>query len=464
MFLDEAHIEIIAGDGGNGAIAWRREKYEPNGGPAGGDGGKGGSIIAESSTHMQTLLDFKYKTQFMAQPGENGATKNRTGHGGQDYILKVPVGTVITDADTGVLLADLSIAGQRVLLAEGGRGGRGNTRFATARHQAPHYAEPGEPGVQRNLNLSLKLIADVGLVGMPNAGKSTLLSVVSAARPKIADYPFTTLVPNLGVVSLENAGDTAFRFVMADIPGLIEGASEGKGLGHQFLKHIERCGLLLHLVALDNLCETPEAAADEAYARYEQILHELSAYSKTLAQKPQWLVLTKTDTLTPEQVSAQKAAIKQRVQSKQPALPIFCISAATHAGLEPLLKAVADEIRQHQSLRLPEDTPIDTTPNADLIEPVAAKKHLAVAPGAKLKDELGFEVETQRAGVYRITGPKVRRWLAVTPVNNPSSVRHLMDVLKAMGVQEALKAAGAQPGDEVWIEDQAFDYDPVVDA
>jgi GTPase len=244
MFVDKATIHVKSGSGGNGMVAWRREKYVPYGGPAGGDGGRGGDVFVEATADLNTLMDFKYQSIFKAEDGEKGGPKNMHGKAGKDVTIRVPCGTIVRDADTGHAIADLREPGDRVLVAAGGRGGRGNSRFTSSKRQAPQFAEPGEPGIERNLELELKLLAEVGIIGLPNAGKSTLISVISAAKPKIADYPFTTLIPNLGVVRKPN-GD---GIVVADIPGLVEGASDGIGLGHEFLRHVERTRLLLHLV------------------------------------------------------------------------------------------------------------------------------------------------------------------------------------------------------------------------
>src|SRR6202140_1512576 len=285
VFVDEAKIYVKAGDGGNGCVAFRREKFVPRGGPSGGDGGAGGSIILEASQHDNTLLRYRYNREFRADRGRHGEGSNCTGHSGDDWVLTVPVGTVVIESDTGERLADLTAPGQRVVVARGGRGGRGNQHFAKPWHQAPRESEEGQPGEEHHLRLELKLLADIGLVGFPNAGKSTLISRISAAHPKIADYPFTTLEPNLGVVQIEN-----FRsFVVADIPGLIEGAHLGHGLGIQFLRHVERTRLLAHLV------DVSEASGREPVHDFETVMEELAAFSDELARKPMIVVATKMD-------------------------------------------------------------------------------------------------------------------------------------------------------------------------
>lgn len=283
MFVDKALIHIKSGAGGNGMVAWRREKYVPFGGPAGGDGGKGGDVYIEATANLNTLMDFKYQSIFEAEEGEKGGIKNMHGKNGKDIVIKVPCGTIIRDVETGNAIADLQESGDRVMVASGGRGGRGNSRFTSAKRQAPQFSEPGEPSIERDLELELKLLAEVGIIGLPNAGKSTLISVISAAKPKIANYPFTTLIPNLGVVKKPN-GDGV---VVADIPGLVEGASEGIGLGHEFLRHVERTRLLLHLVDISD--------EENVLNHLELIQQELEKYNPKLAKKPQILVLSKID-------------------------------------------------------------------------------------------------------------------------------------------------------------------------
>ena len=287
MFLDKARVKILSGKGGNGIVAWRREKYVDKGGPAGGNGGRGGDVYFVATEDMTTLMDFKFQSVFKAENGENGYIKTQHGKCGKDLFVKVPVGTIVKDTATGKIIADLDIDGKTVLLAKGGRGGRGNACFATAQKRAPQFCEPGENGIERTLELELKLIADVGLLGMPNAGKSTLISAVSSAKPKIADYPFTTLVPNLGVVK-KDSGD---GYVLADIPGLIEGASEGIGLGHEFLRHVERCRFLIHLVDL---------TMDNPIENYKIINEELKKHSEQLSKVYQIVALNKIDAVDEE--------------------------------------------------------------------------------------------------------------------------------------------------------------------
>ncbi|WP_242343095.1 GTPase ObgE [Anaeromyxobacter terrae] len=327
-FVDEVRIHVKAGDGGNGAVAWRREKFIPRGGPAGGDGGNGGDVVLVVDPQLSTLLDYRYVREHRARSGEHGQGSDMNGRDGEPLVLRVPPGTVVKDAGTGELVADLGAEGERIVIAKGGRGGLGNMNFASSTNQAPRYAQDGTPGEERELVLELKLLADVGIVGYPNAGKSTLISRISRARPKIADYPFTTLVPNLGVVSWR--GEKSF--VVADIPGLIEGAHEGAGLGHQFLRHVERCRVLVHLVEGANPEEGRSPKAD-----HDAINRELEAYSPALAEKPQILAVTKID--IPEARAAGEKLKKAFARRKQP-IDVHLVSAVTGEGLPELLDAV----------------------------------------------------------------------------------------------------------------------------
>ncbi len=331
QFIDQAEIEVEAGKGGDGIVAFRREKYVPAGGPAGGNGGRGGDVILEAVEHLQTLLDFKYSSRFQAENGGRGGPNNRTGADGSDRKIEVPCGTAVYDADTGEMLGDLVQPGQIFCAAKGGKGGLGNKHFLSNRNRAPEYALPGLAGEQRRLRLELKLLAEVGIIGLPNAGKSTLISSLSAARPKIADYPFTTLIPNLGVVRKPNGDGTVF----ADIPGLIAGAHLGSGLGHDFLRHIERTRLLLHLI---------DATADDPIANYQTIQQELQAYGRGLAERPQILALNKVDAADPETLDAVATQLSQLSQ-----VPVFQISAVTKIGLDPLLQKIWQSLDQLKS-------------------------------------------------------------------------------------------------------------------
>ncbi|HEY9802630.1 MAG TPA: GTPase ObgE [Leptolyngbyaceae cyanobacterium] len=324
QFIDQAKIEVEAGKGGDGIVAFRREKYVPAGGPSGGNGGRGGSVIFVAVENLQTLLDFRYNHIFKAENGGRGGPNNCTGASGKDLIIEVPCGTVIYDAETDDLLGDLTQPNQRLLIAQGGKGGLGNQHFLSNRNRAPEYALPGLPGERKLLRLELKLLAEVGIIGLPNAGKSTLISSLSAARPKIADYPFTTLIPNLGVVRKPTGDGTVF----ADIPGLIEGAAEGAGLGHDFLRHIERTRVLLHLI---------DATSDDVIRDYNTIQQELQAYGRGLTERMQILALNKIDAVDRETVDLEALATQLNHLSHA---PVFLISAVTRTGLEPLLQQV----------------------------------------------------------------------------------------------------------------------------
>jgi len=334
MFIDEAKIRVKAGDGGNGCVAFRREKFVPRGGPSGGDGGKGGDVIMESSERHNTLVHFRFNPEYKAQRGRHGEGSNRTGREGEEVVLKVPVGTIVYDADTGEKVHDFSSPDERIVVARGGRGGRGNAQFATSTHQAPREAETGRPGEERSFRLELKLLADVGLVGYPNVGKSTLISRISAARPKIADYPFTTLQPNLGVVVVGKPPEEK-SFVVADIPGLIAGAHTGTGLGTQFLRHIERTRLLVHLVDVSDASGRPDPVKD-----VEVILGELESFGARLIEKPMIMVASKID------VASKDKLAKLKRHCKKQGLELFAISAVTGKGIDELKYAMAEKVEE----------------------------------------------------------------------------------------------------------------------
>jgi GTP-binding protein len=330
QFIDQAEVEVQAGDGGDGIVAFRREKYVPAGGPSGGNGGRGGSVVLKAVSNLQTLLDFKYAHQFRAEHGQRGGPNNKTGATGSDRIVEVPCGTVVYDAETGELIGDLVTPNQTLCVAEGGKGGLGNRHFLSNRNRAPEQALPGLPGQSRIIRLELKLLADVGIIGLPNAGKSTLIATLSSARPKIADYPFTTLVPNLGVVRKPTGDGTVF----ADIPGLIEGAHQGTGLGHDFLRHVERTRLLLHLI---------DGTSDDPIGNYRTIQAELEAYAKPLAERPQIIALNKLDAMVADPQALNDVAAQLNNIS---GCPVFIISAVAQMGIEELLKmiwAILDE-------------------------------------------------------------------------------------------------------------------------
>jgi len=386
VFVDEAKIFVKAGNGGNGCMAFRREKFVPRGGPSGGDGGNGGSVYLEANLNDNTLLRYRYNREFKAARGRHGEGSNCTGHSGEDMILQVPVGTLAYDEHTGELIADLAEPGQRVLLAHGGRGGRGNQHFAKPWHRAPREHEDGFPGEERHLRLELKLLADAGLVGFPNAGKSTLISVISAARPKIANYPFTTLAPNLGVVNADGGTGKEGReigrtFVVADLPGLIEGAHEGAGLGIRFLRHVERTRLLVHLI------DTSDSNADDPVHSFEIIRGELAAFSESLTRKPMIVVATKLDATTDRtRLEALRDFCEQR------GLEFHSISAVSGEGVKELVRSIADTLdkipRATPDVRLDEQPAAAVQANASRDhEPLRAAVKLDPSPGAAAEDE-----------------------------------------------------------------------------
>ncbi len=413
MFYDEARIYVQAGAGGDGCVAFRREKYVPFGGPAGGDGGDGGDVLLYVDPHLNTLYRFSKKRHFKARRGEHGRGKNQHGAAGADLRVPVPPGTVVYEADTDNLLGDLTEPGQELIVARGGRGGRGNARFATSTNQAPRLAEHGMSGEERWLRLELKLLADVGVVGLPNAGKSTLLAAVTAARPRIAPYPFTTLQPNLGVVVL----DSQTEFVLADIPGLIEGASEGKGLGHEFLRHIERTRVLIHL--LDGLSADP-------LADFAAINRELAAFGHGLAEKPQLVVLNKMDM---PQVRVRWPEVKAALEAQD--YPALAISALAREGTRELL---------YRAARMLAELPEETAPVREEMLPVFRLG----------EDEAEFTVDWEDDG-WRVRGVRVERLAAMTVWNLDEAVRRFQRALDRMGVAAALEEAGVQPGDTVYI-------------
>lgn len=411
-FLDKAKIRVVSGHGGNGMVAWRREKYVDKGGPAGGDGGRGGDIYFIGDENMSTLLDFKIKSVYKAQSGENGGIKGMHGACAKDLFIRVPLGTIVRDTKSGKIIADITESEQKVLIAKGGRGGRGNARFATAQKRAPQFCEPGEPGIERTLELELKLIADVGLLGMPNAGKSTFISAVSSARPKIADYPFTTLVPHLGVVKKTDGGS----YVIADIPGLIEGASEGVGLGHEFLRHVERCRFLVHIVDL---------TSEDPVKNYMTINNELKKHSEKLGSLYQILVLNKIDAVTDE--DKDKYIKEFRKYSDD----VFAISAVTRENIEQLLYFISDKVDE-----IPKPvTEIEIEEDLDAYD----------------NDDSAFEVTKLDKNTYLISGGKINRLAKVTDARNTEQVIRLQNIMKSMGVFETLHDYGLQNGDTVIV-------------
>jgi GTPase len=418
MFFDEAKIYVKGGDGGDGSVAFRREKYVPFGGPSGGNGGHGGDVYLEVDPNLNTLIHFKKRSHFKAEAGGRGSSKNQQGKSGADLLIPVPPGTEVQDAGTGEFVADLVEEDQRMLVAKGGRGGRGNAAFASSTNQAPRLAEHGEPGAERWLRLEMKLIADVGVIGMPNAGKSTLLSVVSAARPKIAAYPFTTLQPNLGVVQLEGYE----TFVLADVPGLIEGASEGAGLGHQFLRHVERTRLLIHLL---------DGASQDPLEDWKTINEELSQFSPELAAKPQIAVLNKMD--LPD-TQAWWPLVQEAMAER--GLEAHAISAVTGQGVQPLMRRTYELLK---SLPAPEPMP----------------ERPAVFRPAETEEAYSIEREEE---AWRVRGVRVERIAAMTPFVLPEAAARFQRQLRAMGIDVALEEAGVEPGDTVRIGDKELEW------
>lgn len=424
MFVDQVKVYVKGGDGGNGLVAYRREKYVPLGGPAGGDGGNGGDVIFKVDEGLNTLMDFRYQRHFKADRGENGMSKNQHGKNSDPMIIPVPPGTTVKDDDTGQVIADLIEHGQQAVIAQGGRGGRGNVRLATNRNPAPDVAENGEPGQERNIQIELKLIADAGLVGFPSVGKSTLLSVVSAAKPKIADYHFTTLAPNLGVVET----DDQRSFVLADLPGLIEGAHEGIGLGHQFLRHVERTRVIVHVI---------DMAATEGRDPYEdfvKIEKELEEYDENIIDKPHVIVANKMDMPESEE---QLELFKEQLEED---IPIFPISAVTREGLRDLLFAIAD---------LLETIPKHTT----VIE---EKENRVIYRHKEGKEP--FHITRDPDGAFVLYGDQIEKLFKMTDFNRDESIKRFSRQLRGMGVDEALRERGAEDGDTVRLLEYEFEF------
>ncbi len=433
LFLDTARIEVKAGKGGDGAVAFRREKYVPDGGPAGGDGGRGGSVIFKVDEGMSTLMDFRYNRIFRGKPGEKGMNKGMHGRGAEDTIVRVPQGTTVKDNETGVVLADLVHNNQEFIVAKGGRGGRGNIRFATAKNPAPEVAENGEPGEERILLLELRVLADVGLVGFPSVGKSTILSVVSNARPKIGAYHFTTITPNIGMVRVDDGHD----FVMADMPGLIEGAHSGAGLGIQFLRHIERTRVLLHILDMSGL------EGRDPYEDYKTINEELESYNLRLMERPQLIVANKMD--MPE--SAENLAeFKKKLAADLPVgseIPqIFEISALTQEGLQSLLAQTSEVLADTPEFPLYDEE--------DLASEVAYYGFEA--------EEQPFEISRDPDGAFRLSGEKLIKLYKMTNLEHDESAMKFARQMRGWGVDEALREAGAEDGDLVRIEKFEFEF------
>ena len=423
MFVDKVKIYIKAGDGGDGAVSFHREKYVAAGGPDGGNGGKGGNIVFQVDTNLSTLLDFRYHKKYVAKRGENGGAKRCTGKSAPDLVIKVPRGTIVRNAKNGRIMADLS-TDEPQILAKGGNGGRGNCNFATSTRQIPRFAKPGFPGEEFEVILELKLLADVGLVGYPNVGKSTLISVVSAAKPKIANYHFTTLTPVLGVVQC-NAESS---FVMADIPGLIEGASDGVGLGHAFLRHVERCRLILHVVDVSG------SEGRDPIADYETIQQELERFNADLAARPQMVAANKCDMATEEQIAAFRNYIEQ-----EKGLPFFCISAATRQGVEPLVHAIFHKLEQLPPIKRFEVNYVPVMPEKD-------------------EDKWKFEINVDEDGVYVVEADWLVKVLGMVNLEDEESLGYFQRVLRQSGIIDRLEEMGINEGDTVSILNFEFDY------
>lgn len=424
MFIDKAHIYLKAGNGGNGAVAFRREIYVPAGGPNGGDGGHGGNIIFEVDTNMRTLMDFKYQRKYSAEHGGNGKGSNMHGKTGEDLILKVPVGTVVRDEKTNLVLADLSNIGDRFIAAKGGSGGKGNTHFKNAIRQAPAFAKAGREGQERNVVLELKLIADVGLLGFPNVGKSTFLSIVTKANPKIANYHFTTLYPNLGVVKLKN-GDS---FVIADIPGLIEGASDGIGLGHDFLRHVERTKVLVHIVDISGI-EGRDPLDD-----FRKINAELEKFNPRLAKKPQIVAANKTDLLLDDE---QLIEFKTKLEAE--GYTVIPMSTATREGVDELLNKTSQLLKEAEETALFDEEDY-------FVEEVIEESDI---------DKIEIRIED---GVYIVEGTPLEKLLYSVHFEDMESIRYFQKMLEQYKIFERLRAMGIEDGDTVKIYDLEFDF------
>ena len=420
QFVDVAKIHVKAGNGGNGVVTFHREKYVAAGGPDGGDGGRGGNVVFRGEKNLSTLMDFRYKRKYTAQNGEDGRGGNQSGRGAEDLIVKVPIGTVVKDAESGLVIADVSEE-KDYIIAKGGKGGLGNQHFATPTRQIPNFAKPGYKGEERDVILELKLIADVGLIGFPNVGKSTLISTISSAKPKIANYHFTTLSPVLGVVRVDDEAS----FVAADIPGIIEGASEGVGLGHDFLRHVERCRLLLHVVDVSG------SEGRDPIEDFKLINKELVNFSLELSQRPQIAIANKADIATQEQIDTFKAFCHEQ------GIQLFVISAATRQGLNNLVQTVYNELQK--------------LPPVTIYEPEFVEK-VEVADGNK------FEIHRADDAAFEIDAPWLLDILYTSDIDDYSSLQYFQRRLQASGIIDKLKEMGVKEGDTIRIDDFEFDY------
>lgn len=433
-FVDQVKVFVKGGKGGDGAVSFRHEKYINMGGPFGGDGGHGGDVVLVVDEGLRTLMDFRYKSHFKATPGGNGATKGMTGASADDLIIRVPQGTTVTNAETGEVIGDLIDKDDRLVVAAGGRGGRGNIRFASSKNPAPEIAENGEPGQELDIRMELKVLADVGLVGFPSVGKSTLLSVVTAAKPKIAEYHFTTLVPNLGMVRLNDGRD----FVMADLPGLIEGASNGVGLGIQFLRHVERTRVILHLIDMSGV--DPES---DPYDNYQQINHELAEYDPALLKRPQIIVPTKMDMPDAEEALATFKAKLANDPDFDKNTVIMPISSLTRNGLEPLLQKTANVLDETDAFIAQE---MQSAPEESTLYEYK-------------ENEQPFEIVREDDHYWILTGDELENLFQRTNTNFTESLMRFARQLRTMGVDDALRRAGAENGDTVQIMDFQFEFE-----
>ncbi len=418
MFLDEATITVQGGNGGRGCVSFRREKYVPLGGPNGGDGGRGGNVVLLADRNTDTLSDFMSRKKFQAEKGQHGLGKNCNGKSGEDLILRVPPGTLVKNPDDGTVLADLMLDGEQMVIVKGGKGGFGNAHFISSTRQAPDFAELGEPGAKKMITLELKLVADIGIIGFPSVGKSSLIASVSSARPKIADYPFTTLVPNLGVVTVSDR-----EFVLCDVPGLIEGASEGKGLGDQFLKHIERCGILVHVL---------DVSRDDLINDYRIIRKELEAYSPTLAQKQEIVVLNKIDLVMndPQEWIDQLKKEKISVTAS--------ISAATHEGTDALMKLLLPLVLEARAKRY--EMSHEESKDIPTLTPEIASERMGA-----------FKIEEKSDGTFLVTGKRLEQFTQMTNFGQHGAVNRFKDVIERVGLVRALERAGAKSSTHIFI-------------
>lgn len=434
MFVDRVKFNVKAGKGGDGMVGFRREKYVPNGGPSGGDGGRGGDVVFTVDPGMSTLMDFKYKKLFKAQNGGNGGNKRMTGASADDLIIRVPEGTTIFDTANDKVIADLTKPGDKAVIARGGRGGRGNTHFATAKNSAPEIAENGEPGEELQVNLQLRLLADVGLVAFPSAGKSTLLSTITSSKPKVAEYHFTTLVPNLGIVRNDDGND----FVIADLPGLIEGASQGVGLGFEFLRHIQRTRVILHLVDMSG------NEGRDPYDDYVKINKELGDFDESLLKRPQIIVATKMD-LPGSEENLEKFKKELKEHDDKIAIKVDAISSVTHQGLDQLIRDTGDLLSKTPQIPFVEEGQLQEDNDGDVL--YTAKE-----------EEKPFEIHRDEDGIWMLTGKKIERLFQMTNTDHNQSMMRFARQLRGMGIDDALRAAGAKDGDLVGILDFTFTY------